>query len=383
MPWKKRLNEIAARKAELLGELPEADEKRMAEIETETDALAAEEAELRQKTDCAGKLGDPLPKPGGRGGANEAEQRGRDLKEKRAVTIGSGQLIKPTEHQRTVNGDLADSVSSIIDMVKVTPCYGMSEYQVPYETGDMTADKNAEGANAAASDPGFSYVSIKPVVLTTYSEISREAQRLTDVDYYSLVLASARKALRKKVAEYIVKSDTASSPTFVGILAAPILAADNDVELSKIDAGTLRKIAMSYGGDDDIVGGGVLFLNKKDLIAFGDVRGTNEKKAVYEITPDSANPNTGIIKDGGLSVRYCLNSHLTDLNEAGAGDFSMIYGAPSCYEVGLFGDYNVRVSEDYKFQSRMIAVLGEGMIGGNVTIRNGFVRVKKAAGAGS
>ena len=67
---------------------------------------------------------------------------------------------------------------------------------------------------------------------------------------------------------------------------------------------------LSYGGDEFSGGQGVLFLNKTDLIALGDVRGTNEKKAVYEITPD-ANPNTGIIKDGGLAVKYCICSALT------------------------------------------------------------------------
>lgn len=102
---------------------------------------------------------------------------------------------------------------------------------------------------------------------------------------------------------------------------------------------------------------------------------------MYEITPDSANPNTGIIKDGGLSVRYCLNSNLTDLATQTAGKYSMLYGVPTCYELGLFSDYTVRVSEDAAFKTRMLAVLGEVMIGGNVTVANGFIRVKKKATA--
>ena len=136
---------------------------------------------------------------------------------------------------------------------------------------------------------------------------------------------------------------------------------------------------MNYGGDEEIAGNAVLFLNKKDLIAFGDVRGTNEKKAVYEITPDAANPNTGIIRDGGLAVRYCINSNLkaSSAITTAPGGYYMIYGVPTTYELGIFSDYNVRVSEDYAFKTRMIAVLGEVMIGGNVTVHRGFLRVKK------
>ena len=374
----KRLNEITQRKKELLAELPGAGEERMAQIQAETDALIQEETELRARLDLEGKLGEREDKPDARTRRDQAEQRGRDLKEKRAVTIGSGQLIKPTGHQTSINGEIGGSVSSIIDLVKVTPCYGMSEYQVPYESGGMTASKTAEGAAVSSSDAAFAYVSIKPVTIATYSEITAEAMKLTDVDYYSAVLASARKALRKKVAEYIVNSDAASNPIFIGIKDASAIEAATDVSLSKIDEKTLRTIVMSYGGDEDVVGGGVLLLTKADLVAFGDVRGTSEKKYVYEITPDASNPNTGVIKDGGLSVRYCLNSNLTGLAAAATGKYAMVYGVPSCYEVGLFSDYTVRVSEDYAFQKRMLAILGEVSIGGNVTVKNGFVRVKKA-----
>ena len=60
----------------------------------------------------------------------------------------------------------------------------------------------------------------------------------------------------------------------------------------------------------------------------------------------------------------------------------MYYGVPSCYEIGLFSDFTVKVSEDAAFKKRMIAVLGEVMVGGNVVVKNGFVRIKKAAVSG-
>ena len=141
----------------------------------------------------------------------------------------------------------------------------------------------------------------------------------------------------------------------------------------------------AYGGDENIGSNATLYLNKADLIAFGDVRGTNEKKAVYEIIPDGSNPNTGIIKDGGLSVRYCINSEckaLTGSTKGSAPIKTMVYGDPGNYKLDLFGDYEVRVSEDYKFGERLLAVLGEVMLGGNIICDKGFVVVTLSGTAG-
>lgn len=374
----KRLAEIAARKAEMKKEMQTADEKRIAELNTEADALIVEEQEIRKKLDLGGKLGAPEAKPGERReGESDIEKRARELRETRAVTIGSGTLVQPKQVSG-VNG-VNNEVSSIVDLVKVVPAQGMGSYQVAYQTASATAGKNAENVDAAESDATFAYADITPITLTTYSEISRESLKLTNLDYFSRVRDSAMAALRKKVSEFIIKSDAATSAKFIGILDASALVTAHDVTITAIAADTLRKIAFNYGGDENIMGNAILLLSKKDLIAFGDVRGTNEKKAVYEITPDSANPNTGIIKDGGLSVQYVINSNLSETASASAGDYTMIYGVPTCYELALFSDYAITVSEDAAFKRRMLAVLGEVMVGGNVTVYDGFIRVKKGA----
>lgn len=55
------------------------------------------------------------------------------------------------------------------------------------------------------------------------------------------------------------------------------------------------------------------------------------------------------------------------------------YGNPLGYELGVFSDYTVIVDESAALKRRMIAILGEVMMGGNVTVYDGFVRVKKKA----
>jgi HK97 family phage major capsid protein len=354
-------------------------EAEVSKIADELSALTAEEDQLREQQE-----GLRNRAPGNvrsRDGGTERERRGRELKQQRAVNVAGGTLVKPVAAGVDVNGLIGSGISSIVDLVKMADRVGMSEYQVPYQTATSAASKTTEGSEVAESDVTFDYASIKPTTVAIYSEISREVLKLNNTAYYDVVVEAAKRALRKKIAEYIIKSDATTSPTFVGILAAKAITSTTDMAITKIDEGTLRKIAFAYGGDDDIIGDAVLFLTKKDLVSFGDVRGTSEKKAVYEITPDTANTNTGIIKDGGLAVRYCLNNNLAALADASANGYTMVYGAPSCYECGVFSDFTVRVSEEAAFRRRMIAVLGEVMIGGNVTVKDGFVRVKKGASA--
>lgn len=361
----KRLQQIIARKGEILTELNGTlTEARMAELNTETDALLKEEAELRSKMDLTGKLGEALPKPESRAEMTEREMRAKELREKRAVTIASGQIAQPVE-TGGINGAVV--ASSLVDMVKVTNANGMSGYQVAYIDADATADLSAEG-ESHESDPVFKYADIVPVTITTYSEISREVMNLTDLDYMSAVQASAMRALRRKVTEYIVNSGAEGK--FVGIANSDVIDAGTDLTVNSIDAQTLRKIALNYGGEEAVEGAAILVLSKAQLVAFGDARGQNEKKPVYEITPDATNPNTGIIRDGGLAVRYVIT--------AAAGS-NMFYGAPASYELALFTPFTVRVSEEAAFKRRMLAVLGEVMVGGNVVAKNGFIRVKVGA----
>lgn len=321
---------------------------------------------------------------------NDAEKRASELvssrkasfevdEVQRAITIGSGDIATPTNVQGVIN-DKFNEVSSIIDMVTVTNAQGMGEYQVPYVVSYATGGVTAEGTDYAAGEPVFAYASIKPTKITTYGEVSEEVTKLTNVQYLSKVRQAAFIALRKKLAKLIPTGNPAATPAEItGIFNATAIT-EAALEVASIDEKTLRKIAMSYGGDENIVGNAVLQLNKADLIAFGDIRGT-DKKSVYEITPDASNPNTGIIKDGGLSVRYIINSILPALSAVGtvATTNCMIYGVPMTYELALFSQYDIKVSEDAAFKKGMLAVKGSVMVGGNVVAANGFLVVAKSA----
>lgn len=287
-------------------------------------------------------------------------------KEARAVLVSSGKIATPTD-VKGIN-EAFNGVSSIVDKVNVTDAEGMGAYKVAFEVTDPVALETAEGVEYNESEPDYATVEITPEKVTVISYISEEVQKQTPLKYEEKVKAAALRALRKKAGEIITAKVKASDITEKVTLTS-----------ATIDAHTLRKIALSYGGDENVVGGCTLYLNKKDLLAFGDVRGSNEKKAVYEITPDTNNPNTGIIKDGGLSVKYCINSKLTALTEAKAGDKTMFYGVTEeAVELGLFGDYEIKVSEDFKFSQGLLAIRGSVSLGANVVKQGGVVVVEFA-----
>lgn len=371
----KRLQEIMLRKSELLAELEgDVTEERLGQIETEQRELEAEENQIRAKMDLRGRLGNVEEQHAGAG--DSIEERAKQFVESRATKIESGKIAMPTSTSNDVTPSL-ESGNSILNMVYVEDCIGMGGNLRPYEIPGMVAGINKEGASTE-SDFVTDYAEIKPVTVDVYTEVSRETKKLSPVKYMEAVQKAALKALRKKIAKMIVASDNAESPAFFGINKAKACATSTK-QIDAIGATTLRDIILTFGGDDDVAGAAVLLLSKEDLQAFGAVRGTNEKKAVYEIIPDEQNPNTGIIKDGGLSCRYSLNSQLTPLSKAEAGADVMYYGKPLAYEVDIFSDYEITVSEDAALKSRMIAVLGEVMVGGNVTTYNGFLKVQKKA----
>ena len=378
----KTIDEINTRSAEIAEELKK-EGADLAAFETELNELRSAKETICKRNEMLGKASEL------REVVAPAADESRDLKDmkalrsketiklelnKRAILVGNGNIATPTQ----VSGinSAFNEVSSIVDLVKITDASGMGAYKVGYEKTVGVAGITGEGVAAHSNDPEFDHAIITPVKITTYTEVSREVTKLTPLNYMAKIKEAAYSALRRKVAQLIVAGDPTATPDeeITGILNAPIT---TTLSLTAIDEKTLRRIAMNYGGSENIVGNAILQLNKDDLIAFGDIRGTSNKNPVYEITPDASNPNTGIIKDGGLAVKYVINSKLKSVQTATAGDKTMIYGVPMCYELGLFAEYEIRTSEDSKFKEGLIAVLGEAIIGGNVVVDQGFVVVAK------
>ena len=369
-----RISEIQARLAEINTLIDNATPEQMTDLENESRTLNEElqgikdlvqrRQELRSKV--AAGAGNPMP--GATPPAQSDEQRAAEAfrntgrmtigaEQARALTIASGQLVQPTKVDG-INDLPGAKVSSIIDMVKIVNCTGMGSHKIAYvQDIAAAAAEHTEGeAAATATLAQFGFVTIQPTSYAVLDFISKQAKKQTTLQYAAKVKEQALVALRRKASQVVTAALRASELLQVVAGAA-------------IDAKTLRTIALNYGNDESVLGGAMLLLNKKDLLKFGDVRGTNEKKALYEITPD-ANGNTGVIREGALSVRYCIDSNVPE------GE--LYYGNPQALELDLFSDYEVKISEDFAFDKLMDTIRGDVEMGSDVTVKNGWMKYTTA-----
>lgn len=393
----KRLKEIEERLAEIKG-IVDSDEnvENIDALNTEADQLLAERnkileniqnyQQLRQKI-ADGSIGTSVD-IGGNTDAEDFEERAKKFAstkrtsiattQLRAALVSSGKLATPTAVSG-INDTVGAKHSSIIDLVKIVDCGGMGSNKVAYiDTDADAAAEHTEGSAATAKEATFGYVEITPKTLATYAQISEQAKNQTPLQYEAKVQEQALISLRKAAVKLVISKLKASALN---------KAVDVSVSSAKkgiLDENTLTDFLLEYGGDESVVGEAVLFLNKKDLRAIGKIRGTQDKKKVYEIVPDGSNPNVGIIKDGGLSVKYCICSELAacvDTVQGSAAIPTMFYGNPQCLELDLFTDYQVKVSEEFAFTSLMDTILGSVSLGADVVAKNGFVSLTIPASA--
>ena len=302
----------------------------------------------------------------------------------KSVTLATGTLAQPTGAGTNIRDPLGNRVGSIIDQVYVQDLTGMSSFLEPYVISEFDATgakvSTAAGtARTASSDPTFGVAKIAPFELTTTSYVDRNIGRLTPANYYAKVQAMAIRALRRSAVSMIFNGDGQATNEMFGIKTAKNVAGNAiyaTLNVDAVDADLLTELMFAYGGDEELGGSCRLYLNKADLLALGKIRGTNEKRRLFDIVPDAGNPNCGTIREGGTIVPYSIASDLTALTGADAASAAvqtMLYGDPLNYELGLFGDFTVRVDESVKAVERMYTILGDAMIGGNLIRDKGFV----------
>lgn len=319
---------------------------------------------------------DGIENPEAKAPDAEAEKRGKDLIEKRAVTVAASNIVVPKHTSNTINPTFND-VSALIDRVHTVTIVGGEAYSQPYIKGYGTGDYTEEGAGYADAEPVFGYAEIGKTKVTAYAEDTEEIRKLPAADYDAVVQGGISKAMRKKITREIMVGDGASNH-FTGIFHNPsdtakqVIDPATDLEIAEIGVDTLDDIIFTYGGDEDVEDAAVLILSKKDLRAFAKLRGTDKKK-LHDI---KTNGNMGTI-DG---IPFIINSACKAVSDAAtaAGAYCMAYGSLSNYQKVIFSDVDIQFSTDYKFKQGNIAHRGSVFMGGNVVAHNGFLRVKKA-----
>lgn len=339
---------------------------------------------------------DPATGEGEEGSEPQNQARtesGKALKDGKSVRYKAKTLANPMNTLTTTSGivmpkhtspDIAptfNNVSSLIDRVHTVPLPGGESYQRPFvkSYGDG-AGSTAEGADYNVSEPEFGYSDITREKITAYAEEPEEMQKLPDADYDGVVEESVVSSIKRYASRQILIGPGGTG-RFRGIFYNPEKAADDiidrstDIEsITDIDDGSLDEIIYSYGGDEDVEDIAVLILNKKDLKKFAKLRDKQGRK-VYTIVNHG---NTGTIDE----VPYIINSACGEIGKT-AGAYCMAYGPLSNYEVAIFSDIDAQKSTEYKFKQGQIAYKASVFMGGNVVAKNGFIRVKNKAAAGT
>ena len=304
-------------------------------------------------------------------------ENARSMIQRAAVATTTQGVVGPTGVSG-INDPAGNTISDFLDLIRITDATGMAAYKVAFLTEDPTAAARTEGAVPTESEPTFDSVTLTPSLHGIIAYISREIRKQSPLQYESKVNESVTRALRRILSKLAIDKVLASTLNATMEITAASGAALFTPQL-------LSNIILAYGGDEGVDGTAVLTLNKADLKAFAGVRGTNEFLPVYSITPDTANPSMGVIKDNnGLSCRYCLNKNVPALSTATlttTATKGMFYGNPQCAEMALWGGVDVEVNNGYKFGEGLLTVLGEVTADAAVTTPKGFVVVsaKKSA----
>lgn len=372
------IEQIKARKLEIRSML-EQDDADLNALEVELRDLEAQEEKIQKRAALISAVASgevetrKIEKPGVDKMDKEmelrkaAEQRGQDLIELRTVTVGSSNIIMPRIDSNVINPTF-NEVSSLIDRVTARFLPGGETFRQPYITGFGTGDYKAESDDYATAEPTFNYATINKAKITAYAEDTEEVLKLSVADYDSVVVRGITEAVRKKISKEILIG-AGTTNTLTGIFVSTVINSATDKAITDIDETTLDEIIYSFGGNEDVEGTSVLILNKLDLKKFATLR-TNDGEKIYTVIN---NGNTGTI-DG---VPYIINSECKATATATSGQYLMAYGPLSNYTMAVFSALDVQRSTDFLFKKGQIAHRGSIFAGGNVTAKDGFLRVKK------
>ena len=306
------------------------------------------------------------------------------------TTLATGTIAEPTGAGGVIRDPVGSVPSSIVDQVYVQDLTGMGAFLEPYVITELDAKNgkvttNAGKARTASTSPTFGVAKLSPYEVNVTDYVDQNIARLSPANYYAKIFGMAIRAMRREVAKLIVNGDGQATPDFFGIKTAKNMAGDAiyaSENVTGVDETLLDTLFFAYGSDEAIGQNARLYLSKADLSAIGKLR-NGDKERVFKIRPDGGNPNTGVIEDGGVIVPYTIQPNLTALSastQGGAAIQTILYGDPLNFELGLFGEYSIRVDASVKSVERMLTILGDVMVGGNLIVHHGFVVATLPAG---
>lgn len=346
-------------KSASIDELTERAENVLAEKREAMDALAEirAEAEKRERTRLvkAGKI--PTREIGGKM-ESERDQAAKRFADSGRMEIrqllSTGKIATP----RAVGGigEIAPSETGIVDDVNAIPLTGSGTYRAAYKKTDAAAADVTDGAAVAGTASTYDYVDINPAEWGVLDEISQQVAKMTPLDYQAAVANSAVNALRATASAKIVAAIEASDLT-----EAVTVALDQDY---------LRALTLGFHAIPG-KGNACLYIGHEDIATLSKVRGTGEKRPLYEFEFDEGTTTSGVISEGGLATRFRILPTLAKGKQ--------IFGQPGTVDMPMWGDYSVETDQggDY-FKRNMIGVRGLQTAGADLVCYHGLQIVSQA-----
>lgn len=331
-------------------------------LEERRAAIKAEEEKRRAlaqrvATGAAGTVVQSMQRLGG-AAETEQERRARVFAETGKMStralLSTGKIAKPTAAAGI--SELAAVGSGIVDDVNAVPLSGVGAWVVAYKKTNAKAADVTDGQDVGGTASTYDYVTINPAEWGVLDQISKQVKKLSPLAYQQAIENSALIALRETAAEKIVDAVLASE-----------LAQARTIPLNEK---FLRTLMLGFRGVPQR-GATCLYIAQEDLTTLGDVRGTNEKKALYEITYGDETNTWGTIKEGALACKFRVLDNL----DAG----QQLFGQPRTIDMPMWDDYAIETDEGGKyFDKNQIAIRGLQTAGADLVVYHGMQVISQA-----
>lgn len=281
------------------------------------------------------------------------------LLNKRSI-LSTGKIAKPSD----VDGidDNFQGAYGILNEFRVMDAGQVSEIKLAYMKTRPSLAAETEGTAPTENSPTFDYVTLTPKTRNGVVYISKAIDRYTPLDYERAVLEEVIPAMLTDAEETAIAGFGACKDSSSASMVQAI-AIQNST--GAIDQDTLRTILINFKRGENVRGTPTLFLTQAQLVEFGKVRGTNEKRPLYAITFDPNNSRRGTLSEGGSMVNFVICTGIT----------KMVLGQLDGYTLALWGDYRVEVDGSYKFAEGLNTVRYEYTAAGSVRVPNCFAEI--------
>ena len=303
---------------------------------------------------------------------NDNEKRAEDFKKngrmnrsissllKKRSILSTGKIAKPSD----VDGidDNFQGAYGILNEFRVMDAGQVSEIKLAYMKTRPTLAAETEGTAPTENSPTFDYVTLTPKTRNGVVYISKAIDRYTPLEYERAVLEEVIPVMLTDAEETAIAGFGACQDSSSTKMVQAI-AIQNST--GAIDQDTLRTILINFKRGENVRGTPTLFLTQTQLVEFGKVRGTNEKRPLYTITFDPNNSRRGTLSEGGSMVNFVICTGIT----------KMVLGQLDGYTLALWGDYRVEVDGSYKFAEGLNTIRYEYTAAGSVRAPNCFAEI--------